>query len=246
MNNSRRCDAFHVALSGAVSGAVSGGVSGGTWVTALHYASGAPGVDATCIVAHGAGAGQRSPFMVSFAEALADFGFDVVTFNFPYTEQQRRLPDRAPVCEACYAAVIREVVARLPSARQHLFIGGKSMGGRMATQLAAADASLPIAGLVLLGYPFHPPGKPEKRRDAHLPSVRRPMLVVQGSRDTFGTPDELRPVFDALSPVATLHVIDGGDHSFKVARVGAAGQAAIDEDVRRTVAQWMTDIVRTL
>ena len=237
MNDSRRCDAFQVASSGAVSGGVS--------VTALHYTSSAPSVGATLIVAHGAGAGQRSPFMVAFAEAIADFGFDVVTFNFPYTEQKRRLPDRAPVLEACYAAVIHETMRRVPSARQHLFIGGKSMGGRMATQLAAADGSLPIAGLVLLGYPFHPPGQPEKRRDAHLPSVRRPMLVVQGSRDTFGTSDELRPVFGALVPAATLHVIEQGDHSFKVPRAGAAGQAAIDTSIRRTVAEWMTDLIRT-
>ena len=214
-------------------------------MTALHYTSGAPSVGATLIAAHGAGAGQRSPFMVAFAEAIADVGFDVVTFNFPYTEQKRRLPDRAPVLEACYASVIHETMVRVPSARQQLFIGGKSMGGRMATQLAAADGSLPIGGLVLLGYPFHPPGKPEKRRDAHLPSVRRPMLVVQGSRDTFGTPDELRPVFGVLVPAATLHVIEGGDHSFKVARAGTAGQAAIDTSIRRTVAEWMTDLMRT-
>ena len=233
MTDSRRCDAFQVALKGGVS------------VTALHYTSGAPSVGATLIVAHGAGAGQRSPFMVAFAEAMADFGFDVVTFNFPYTEQKRRLPDRAPVLEACYASVIHETMLRVPSARQHLFIGGKSMGGRMATQLAAADASLPIAGLVLLGYPFHPPGNPDKRRDAHLPSVRRPMLVVQGSRDTFGTPDELRPVFGALSPAATLHVIEGGDHSFRVSRSGAAGQAAIDTGIRRAVSEWMTTIAGT-
>ena len=237
MNDSRRCDAFQVALSGVASGGVS--------VTALHYTSGAPNAGATLIVAHGAGAGQRSPFMVAFAQAIADLGFDVVTFNFPYTEQTRRLPDRAPVLEACYASVIHETMLRVPSARQHLFIGGKSMGGRMATQLAATDASLPIAGIVLLGYPFHPPGKPEKRRDAHLPSVRRPMLVVQGSRDTFGTPDELRPAFDALVPGATLHVIEGGDHSFKVPRAGTAGQSAIDVHIRHTVAEWMTDLIRT-
>ena len=88
-------------------------------VTALHYTSGAPRVGATLIVAHGAGAGQRSPFMIAFAEAMADLGFDVVTFNFPYTEQKRRLPDRAPVLEACYASVIHETLLRVPSARQH-------------------------------------------------------------------------------------------------------------------------------
>lgn len=114
----------------------------------------------------------------------------------------------------------------------------------MATQLAASDPTLPIAGLVLLGYPLHPPGNPAKRRDAHLPAVKRPMLVIQGSRDTFGTPEELHPVFDPLTPAATLHVIDGGDHSYKVARAGATGQAAIDSDVRQAAVDWMTAIMR--
>ena len=231
MHNSKNCETFQVALTGGVS------------VTAQHYSNNAPGASATFILAHGAGAGQNSAFMVSCAEAVADRGFDVVTFNFPYTEQKRRLPDRAPVLEACYAAVIHETRLRVSSARTHLFIGGKSMGGRMATQLVAADPSLPIAGLVLLGYPFHPPGKPEKRRDAHLPSVGRPMLVVQGSRDTFGTPDELRPAFESLMPPATLHVIEGGDHSFKVARAGAAGQTAIDTGIRDTMARWMIGVM---
>lgn len=211
-------------------------------MTALHYHPDAPG-DAAFIVAHGAGAGQSSAFMVAFAEALAERGLDVITFNFPYTEQKRRLPDRAPVLESCYASVIHEVVRRVPSASRHLFIGGKSMGGRMATQLAASDAALPIAGLVLLGYPFHPPAKPEKRRDAHLPSVHWPMLVVQGARDTFGSPDEIRPTFAALDPPAVIHAVESGDHSFKVARAGAAGQAAIDTAIRDAVARWIGEII---
>jgi uncharacterized protein len=225
-------DAFQVALDA------------GRSVTALHYAADAPTRDAAVIIAHGAGAGQHHPFMTAFARALSTSGFDAITFNFPYTEQKRRLPDRAPVLEACYAAVIRETRARIPSAQRCLFIGGKSMGGRMATQLAASDPALPIAGLVLLGYPLHPPGHPEKRRDAHLPAVRRPMLVVQGSRDTFGTPDELRPVLAPLSPAATLHVVEGGDHSFKVAPAGVERQAAVDHEVQTTTASWMRAIMQ--
>lgn len=232
MNSSRSPEAFPVVLESGQS------------VTALHYAADAPTRDAAVIIAHGAGAGQHHPFMTAFARALSTRGFDAITFNFPYTEQKRRLPDRAPVLEACYAAVIRETRARIPSAQHWLFIGGKSMGGRMATQLAASDPELPIAGLVLLGYPLHPPGHPEKRRDAHLPAVRRPMLVVQGGHDTFGTPDELRPVFESLRPPATLHVIESGDHSFKVARAGAERQAAVDDEVRTTTAAWMQAIMR--
>ena len=213
-------------------------------VTALHYPAVAPLAGATFIVAHGAGAGQHSPFMVAFARAMADRGFDAVTFNFPYTEQRRRLPDRAPVLEACYAKVVDETRRRVPSAGRWLFIGGKSMGGRIATQAAAADPQLPVAGLILLGYPLHPPGKPQQLRTAHLPAVRRPMLVVQGSRDTFGSPEEIRPVFESLGPPAALHVVEGGDHSFKVSR--AAGQMAIDEGVRQVCADWMLQIMRTV
>lgn len=227
MTHSNSPDAFTVALEA------------GQAVTALHYAAAAPASGGAFILAHGAGAGQRHPFMTAFARAVAALGFDTVTFNFPYTEQGRKLPDRAPVLEACYAAVIRDTRQRLASATRCLFIGGKSMGGRMATQLAASDTTLPVAGLVLLGYPLHPPGNPAKRRDAHLPAVKRPMLVIQGSRDTFGTPDELHPVFDPLTPPCTIHVIEGGDHSFKVARAGAEGQAAIDDEVRRTAVDWM-------
>ena len=232
MSNSKNPDTFAVALDAGQS------------VTALHYAAGQPASGAAFIVAHGAGAGQNSPFMVDFARALASFGFDTVTFNFLYTEQRRRLPDRAPVLEACYAAVIGETRRRLESARDVLFIGGKSMGGRMATQLAAAEAALPVAGLVLLGYPLHPPGQPHKRRDAHLPSVRRPMLVIQGSRDSFGTPEELAPAFGSLDPPATIHVIEGGDHSFKVPRADAQRRTEIDDEVRRTAVEWMTEIMR--
>jgi predicted alpha/beta-hydrolase family hydrolase len=181
--------------------------------------------------------------MVATARAMAGFGIDAVTFNFLYTEQRRRAPDRAPVLERCYVAVIQEVRRRLESAAHALFIGGKSMGGRIATHVGAADPSLGVAGLVLFGYPLHPPGKPQQLRDAHLPSIRTPMLVIQGSRDTFGTSDELRPVLARVPAPVTLHPIDGGDHSFKVTG-GAARQRTVDEEVRRTAAEWMLRIAR--
>src|SRR5262249_11655296 len=155
-----------------------------------------------------------SPWMVQFAQALAALGLDVVTFNFLYTEQKRHAPDRRPILDGCYRAVIDSVRKQLPAGRS-LFIGGKSMGGRIATHVAADDPRLPIDGIVLLGSPLHPPGRPDQRRDAHLPAIAHPMLFVQGSRDTFGTPGELKPVIDALAPRATLHVVEGGDHSFK-------------------------------
>ena len=206
--------------------------------TALVYRGGRA-APAALVLAHGAGAGQRSGFMVEFARALSARGLDLITFNFPYTEQGRRIPDRAPVLEGCYRAVIAAVGAELVSARRALYIGGKSMGGRIATQVAAADPALPVAGLVLLGYPLHPPGKPTERRDKHLPSVGRRMLFVQGSRDAFGTPDELSPVVDALKPAATLHVVQHGDHSFKLPRKDPAAQSAVHVEVQRVIEAWI-------
>jgi uncharacterized protein len=96
---------------------------------------------------------------------------------------------------------------------------------------------------VLLGYPLHPPGRPEQRRDKHLPSIERPMLIVQGSRDAFGTPAELEPILTTLPRPATLHVVPGGDHSFKVPRIDPAHQTAMIEEVHRTIAAWIASIV---
>ena len=213
----------------------------GATTTALVYPGAGDGSRgrAALALAHGAGAGQRSTFMVDFAAALSELGLDVVTFNFLYTEQRRKIPDRAPALEACYRAVIAAVRDRLESAQRALFIGGKSMGGRIATQVAAAEAALPIAGLVLLGYPLHPPGKPTERRDKHLPSVSRPMLFVQGTRDAFGTPDELTPLLQTLDPAATLHAVVQGDHSFKLSRRDPAAQAAIYDGIQRAIAGWV-------
>ena len=210
----------------------------GAATTALVYASGTP-APATLILGHGAGAGQHHPFMVEFAHGLSALGLDVVTFNFLYTEQKRRIPDRAPLLEACYRAVIDAVRDNLDSATRTLFIGGKSMGGRISTQVAAADAQLPVAGLVLLGYPLHPPAQPQKLRDAHLPLVGRPMLFIQGSRDAFGTPDELAPILGRLTPLPVVHTVAGGDHSFKVGKKDPARQAEIHAEIQRTIASWV-------
>jgi predicted alpha/beta-hydrolase family hydrolase len=215
--------------------------SGGT-VTALVYEAVGGRAIAALVLAHGAGAGQHSPFMTGFAKALASLGVDAITFNFPYTEQGRRIPDRRPVLDACYRSVALTVGRHMQGARR-LFIGGKSMGGRIATEIAAADEGLPVSGLVVLGYPLHPPGRPANLRAAHLPEVKRPMLVVQGGRDAFGTPAELGPILVSLSPAATLHVVAGGDHSYKVARASEPEQAAVFDDVQRTVVGWIHRVI---
>jgi uncharacterized protein len=215
----------------------------GAATTALVYEAPAePGVPATLILGHGAGAGQQSGFMVEYGHGLPRLGLEVVTFNFLYTEQGRRIPDRAPVLEACFRSVVEHVHAGSQRAGRMIFIGGKSMGGRIATQIAALDPDLPIAGLVLLGYPLHPPGKPAERRDKHLSAIRRPMLFVQGTRDPFGSPAELKPALDPLDPAPRVYAVDGGDHSFKVPRKGAT-QAAVHADVQRTIVDWIASIV---
>jgi uncharacterized protein len=215
----------------------------GAATTALVYPAGDPPVGAALILGHGAGAGQRSPFMVDFAGGLSRLGLDLVTFNFLYTEQRRRIPDRGPALDACYRAVIDAVRANVASARRFLFIGGKSMGGRIATQVAAADPALPLSGLVLLGYPLHPPGRLTERRDKHLPAIGRPVLFVQGSRDAFGTPQQLAPIVSALRPASTLRVVDGGDHSFKVPRTDSGAQAGVYANIQQDIVAWVRGIV---
>jgi predicted alpha/beta-hydrolase family hydrolase len=135
--------------------------------------------------------------------------------------------------------VIETVHAKVTSARHALFIGGKSMGGRIATQVAAADPELRLFGLVLLGYPLHPPGKPTERRDKHLPAIGRPMLFVQGTRDTFGTPEELAPVLVTMQPPPAVYVVGKGDHSFKLPRKDPVAQAAVYADVQRAIVDFI-------
>jgi predicted alpha/beta-hydrolase family hydrolase len=216
----------------------------GTTTSALAYqAAGDPRADITFVLAHGAGAPQQSPFIVEFARGLAARGIDVLTFNFLYTEQRRKVPDRTERLDACYRAAIG--AARTQFGRPTVFIGGKSMGGRIATHLAAADdaTGLGIAGVIALGYPLHPPGKPEQLRATHLPRIRVPMLIVQGSRDPFGTPDELRPVLATLESTVTLHVIDNGDHSLVPSR-GREQAAQTYSDIQDVIAAWAGNIAR--
>jgi hypothetical protein len=191
----------------------------------MHYASSGH-ASALLVLAHGAGAPQTHPWMVRMARTLAERSIDVVTFNFLYTEARRKAPDKTPVLEATWRAVAAAVRGRKELGNRRLYIGGKSMGGRMATHVAAdADASAAsapgpiedLSGLVLLGYPLHPPGQPSKLRVEHLARVRPPMLFVQGSRDAFGGAAELEPYVRPLAARGTRVLpIEGGDHSLVV------------------------------
>jgi predicted alpha/beta-hydrolase family hydrolase len=170
------------------------------------------------ILAHGAGAGMDSPFMQKFAEGLAERGVYTVRFEFPYMVRRRRgtrsPPDRPEVLLQTW----RDVVAEVGNA-QRTCIGGKSMGGRIASMVAD---ELGVAGLVCLGYPFHPPGQPTKLRTEHLAGLKTPTLMVQGSRDTFGTEEEVKTY--ALSKVISVLTLPDGDHSLVPRR--ASGHTA--------------------
>jgi uncharacterized protein len=168
----------------------------------------------TFLFAHGAGAPMDSPFMAAFAESLAATGMCVGRFEFSYMQRRRaeggkRPPDRAPKLQDAWADVIAEVRATLPKGGR-LIIGGKSMGGRIASMVADNQG---VDGLVCLGYPFHPPGKPEKTRTEHLAGLRTPALIVQGTRDTMGGTEAVSGY--RLSKSIRLHWLEDGDHSFK-------------------------------
>lgn len=187
-----------------------------------------PEADVVLVLAHGAGSGMRTPFLTGFAEAVGRLGVATLRFEFPYMRAGRRAPDRPPVLVEAW----REAFAGAASSARGrpVFAGGKSMGGRIAS-MAAAEG-MPAAGLVFLGYPLHPPGRPEKMRDAHLDAVAAPMLFLQGSRDAFARPDLLAAVVARLGARAQYVEIPGGDHSFRVPggpRDGAAIGASLAE-----------------
>jgi predicted alpha/beta-hydrolase family hydrolase len=164
----------------------------------------------TLVLGHGAGAGQKHPWMRRVVDGLGRRGVDVVTFDFPYIVAKRKTPDPPAVLEQAW----REIWDATCRGRSGpCFAGGKSMGGRIASQVASQGGLTPIpAGLVYFGYPLHPPGKPAQRRDAHLSGIRVPMLFLHGTRDPFGSPEEMRALVASL-PNSTLELIEGGDHS---------------------------------
>ena len=169
------------------------------------------------------------------AEAIAGSGRRALLYNFPYTDRGGRRPDPPHVLEATTRAVGEFARAEL-GARQ-LVHGGRSMGGRIASQAVAKGA--PCDGLVFLAYPLHPPGKPDVLRDKHLPGVTAPMLFVQGTRDDFARWDLLTAVLARLGPAAALHAVEGGDHSFRVLKKSGRVQAEVEGEVHRAVLSWL-------
>ena len=200
----------------------------------------------TALLGHGAGANQLSGFMRMFARGLAERGLDVITFNFVYMEQGRSVPDQRPKLESCFRSVIDTIAKHRKLKSNRLVIGGKSMGGRIASQVAAAREEAPLAldvsGLVFLGYPLHPPGQSSKLRVEHLPHIRKPMLFVQGTRDALGTPEEIHPFIKDLRPPAKIYAIEGGDHSFKAPKKLGLPQDEVYEAAMDEIARWAVKI----
>ncbi|GAA5028585.1 alpha/beta family hydrolase [Microbacterium fluvii] len=189
---------------------------------------------ATVAIAHGAGAGMQHPFLVGFARGMRAHGVATVRFTFPYLEAGRRMPGPAAHAIATWSAVERFVLER---SRAPLFAAGKSYGGRMAS-MAAAEGAIAPTGLVYLGYPLHPPGKPEKPRVAHLPAIAQPQLFVEGTNDPFVQPlTQLREAIAACRE-AQAHWVEGGGHSFEVAGRKLPADE-VGEQLASPVVEWM-------
>jgi hypothetical protein len=194
------------------------------------------GAASLLVFAHGAGAGIRHAFMEGMAGRLAARGVATLRYQFPYMERGGRRPDPPPIL----AKTVRSAVAaaRREAPDLPLFAGGKSMGGRMTSTAAAAEPLADVRGLVFFGFPLHAAGRAGSARGDHLDAVAVPMLFLQGTRDALADLDLLRPVCERLGGRATLHVVDGGDHSFKVLkRSGRDGEEVLDE-LADAVAAW--------
>lgn len=201
------------------------------------------GTTPVVVLAHGAGNDLRAPFMEFFATALAERGLAVVRFNFPYKEAPgQRPPDRMEVLVETYRDVVSASAKRTGSPPGPLFVGGKSLGARVASVLCAQKLVTP-SGLVYLGYPLHAPGKSEEPRSSHLPRVGRPMLFVQGTRDPFGTLDEIREERKRLKLAGSLHVVAGGDHSFALPKSQSLRQQAELDGAADAVAWFVRKVL---
>jgi predicted alpha/beta-hydrolase family hydrolase len=176
------------------------------------------------------------PFLSALAGELATVGIATFRYQFPYMEQRRRVPDSPALLAATVASAVRAATEAAPGLAR--LAGGKSMGGRM-TSLAAAKQALPgVRGLVFFGFPLHPPNQPGTKRADHLMDVGVPMLFLQGTRDQFADLNLLRPICDKLGSRATLHIIDGADHSFHVLKKSGRTDSDVLRELAQTVAAW--------
>ena len=189
------------------------------------------------VFAHGAGAGMNHPFMARAAAAMSARGIASHRFDFPYMKAGKSRPDSPAVAEAAVREAVAEAARRAPGAP--LFAGGKSFGGRMTSQAQANDPLPGVRGLVFFGFPLHPPGRPGVERAEHLSRVEIPMLFLQGTRDEFATLSLLQVIVARLGTRATLHLIEEGDHSFKVPKRTGKTEQDVMDDLAGTIQEWM-------
>jgi predicted alpha/beta-hydrolase family hydrolase len=187
------------------------------------------------VLGHGAGGDRRHPMLVALAEALAGSGRAALLYNFPYAERAARRPDPAAVLEATTRAVA--ALALEATGGERIVHGGRSMGGRIASQVVAAGQR--ADGLACLAYPLHPPGQLGRRREAHLPRIEAPMLFVQGTRDAFAREDLLLALMGRLGARAELHRVAEADHSFGVPKRSGRTPEDVLVEVRDTLLAWL-------
>lgn len=188
------------------------------------------------VLGHGAGAGMSHPFMGALAEELAAAGVATFRYQFPYMQERRRVPDSPAVLTATVAAAVRAAAEAAPGLP--LLAGGKSMGGRMTSQAATERPLDGVRGLVFFGFPLHPPKRPGTKRAEHLAKVGVPMLFLQGTRDELADLNLLRPITTKLGSQATLHIIEGADHSFHVLKKSGKSDAEVLGELAETTASW--------
>lgn len=198
------------------------------------------GPRACLVLAHGAGAGMKHPFMSAVAEGLASRRVATLRYQFPYMERGTKRPDPPAVAQGAVRAAVSEAARLVPGAP--LFAGGKSFGGRMTSQAQAASVLDGVRGLAFLGFPLHAPGKGSDERGAHLFDVRVPMLFLQGSRDDFADLSLLRPLVEKLGAGATLKLFDDADHSFHVPARSGRSDAEVKEEMLDALAGWMDSV----
>lgn len=200
------------------------------------------GADSHCllILGHGAGAGMHHPFMGDIAERLVQRGVATLRYQFPYMQRGRRSPDSRGTLLATVRAAVAHAHALQPDLP--LFLGGKSMGGRMASLAVSDRAEALVRGLVFLGFPLHNAGKRGNERADHLFDVSTPMLFLQGTRDKLADLTYLQPVCERLGPQATLHIVDGGDHSFGMLKRSGRTQAEALTELADTIQAWTRNL----
>ncbi|HEX2827973.1 MAG TPA: alpha/beta family hydrolase [Burkholderiales bacterium] len=212
-------------------------ISVGLDATVARYEPATASRRATFVCAHGAGGHMDDRGMLALVRELRGRGLDVVRFNFLYRAKGAKAPDRMPLLQDCYKAVIER--ARTELAPEKLLIGGRSMGGRTASMLAADGYG--CDGLLLFAYPLHPAGKPEKLRDEHLPRIRVPVLCFNGTRDTLCTQALMEQTLERLGTSWTMHWLDGADHSFHVLKSSGRSDAAVLDEVGDACERWLAE-----